>query len=122
MKRHAEASADQFGDASRGPQVGGEAVGRRLLGQPSADLQILLVREESRPSRRGLGDETGLAFGAAPGHPLGDRDGMDAEHLGHGGLRLPTQNILNGQASYRFQRGGGSFASHTTKYSEAQLT
>jgi hypothetical protein len=35
---------------------------------------------------------------------------------------LPVQDVLNGQASYRFQRGGRSFGSHTTKHSEAQLT
>jgi hypothetical protein len=88
MKRHAELVADQFGDASRGPQVGGEAVGRRLLGQPAPNLQVLFGGKKSRPSRRRLGDKTSLALGAASGHPLGDRDGVYAEYLGNGGLRL----------------------------------
>ncbi len=81
-------------------------MGRRLLGQPTPNLQVLFGGKKSRPPRRRLGDKTGLAFGAASGHPLGDRDGMDAEHLGNGGLRLAAQNILNGQSPYRFQRGG----------------
>lgn len=114
MERHAEVAADQFGDASRRPQVGGEAVGRRLLGQPAPNLQILLGREQPRPSRRRLGDKAGLAFGAAAGHPFGDRDGMDAERLGNSSLGLPIQDALNGQASYCFQRGGRPFGSHTT--------
>lgn len=88
MKRHAEPAADQFGDASRGPQVGGEAVSRRLLGQPAPNLEVLFGGKKSRPSRRRLGGETGLAFGPAAGCPLGDRDGVDAKDLGHGGLRL----------------------------------
>jgi hypothetical protein len=121
MKRHAETAADQFGDASRGPQVGGEVVGRRLLSQPAPNLQVLFGGKKSRPSRRRLGNKTGLAFGAASGHPLGDRNGMYAEHLGNGGLRLAAQHILNGQSSYRFQCSGSSFASHTTKHSKAQL-
>jgi hypothetical protein len=46
---------------------------------------------------------------------------MDAERLGHGGLRLPAQYLLNGQSSHCFQGGSASFASHTTQYSQTQL-
>lgn len=61
MERHAEVAADQFGDAARGPQVGAEAVGRWLLGQPLPNLPVLFGAEETGPSRRRLGDESGFS-------------------------------------------------------------
>jgi len=122
MERHTEAGADQLGDAACGPEVGGEAVGCCLLGQPEPDLLVLLGGQQPRPSGSRLGGQAGVALGTVPGHPLGDRDGMNTEGLGNGGLRLPVQDPLNGQAPNRFQRGCRSFASHAAEDRRLQLT
>lgn len=86
MKDNSESTPDQFGDAAGGPEVGREAVGGRLLGEPLADLLILFGSEEPGSARRGLGGQPRLAFGTVLGHPLGHGDAVDTQGDGHGGL------------------------------------
>ena len=112
MEGDAEFSADQIGDPAGRPKVGGEAVGGRLLGQPSANFRVLIFGEESGPARRGVGGQARFACGAVLGHPLGDGNGVHAQCNRHRGLRLAGHNELGRPASQRFQSGSRSFASH----------
>ncbi len=115
MEGDPEPTPDQFGDAASGPEVGGEAVGGRLLSQPLPDLSILFGSEKSRPSRRGFGGQGVIAFGSVFGHPLGYGDGVDAEERGDSGLRPPLDHHLDRSTPYGFQFGSRSFASHELK-------
>ena len=112
MERDAEFSADQIGDATGRPKVGGKAVGGRLLGQPLANLPVLVFGEIAWTTRRGLGGQARFACGAVLGHPLGDGNGVHAQCGRHRGLRLAGHNELDRPASLRFQSGSRSFASH----------
>ena len=107
-----ERPADQLGDAAGRPQVGAEAVGGGLLGQPAAEWAVLLRGEEAGESRGRLGGQPGVAGGAVLGHPLGDGDGMNAELNGHRGLRPPAEDQLNRSPPHGFQFGSRSVASH----------
>lgn len=122
MERDTELAANQFGDPAGRPEVGREAVGGRLLGEPTPDLSVLIRGQEPRTSRRRLGREPGVAVGAVPGHPLGHSDDVDAERLGHGHLRPAAEDSLHGSSACRFQRGSRSVASHGAQDSRRPKT
>jgi len=122
MKRHAEVAADQFGDATRGPKIGAETVGGWLLAQPLPNQPVLFGGEKAGASRGRLGDETRIAFGPVSGHPLGNRDSVNAEKLGYVRLRPAAQNLVDSYSSCRLQRGSRSFASHAADDNSLQPT
>jgi hypothetical protein len=112
MERNAEPAVDQLADAAGRPEVGGEAVCGRLLGQPPPDLLILCGGQEPGPAWRGPGGQPVVASGPVPGHPLGDGDAVDAQGGGDRGLRAPAEDQLDGPPPHGFQFGSRSFASH----------
>ena len=105
MVGHAEARADEVGDAAGGPEVGGEAVGGRPVGQPAEHLGLLLGCEEALAARMGLGGEGVGPGGAVGAHPLADGDGMDAEEIGDVLVHPTGQNLLDGEAAAGFHPG-----------------
>ena len=115
MEGDPEPTPDQFGDAASGPEVGGEAVGGRLLSQPLPDELILIGRQKSRPSRRRFGGQSWIAFGSVFGHPLGHGDGVNTQSDGDGGLSLSLKHHPNCSTPHGFQFGSRSFASHKLK-------
>jgi hypothetical protein len=112
MEGNPESAADQIGHAASRPEVGGEAVYGRLLGQPLANLLILFGSEKPRATWCSFGSQPCVALGSMFGHPLGHGDGMNAEGFGDGRLGMSSQNLLNGTPPYGFQFGSRSFASH----------
>ena len=111
----AELVPDEIGDAVGRPEVGTEAVGRRLLRQPRLDLTLLQVGEEPGSAGGRLESQAGVAPGTMAGHPFGECDGVDAEDFGHGDLGLTLENLPDGQTTTRFQRRSSSFASHAAQ-------
>lgn len=112
MEGNSEPTLDEFGHTSRGPEIGGTTLSGRFLGQPLANLLILLGGEETGSPRRGLGREARFAIDAMFGHPLGHGDGMHAQSSGHGRLCTSAENELHGSPTHGFQLGSRSFASH----------
>ena len=111
MVGHAEARADEVGDAAGGPEVGGEAVGGRPVGQPAEHLGLLLGCEEALAARMGLGGEGVGPGGAVGAHPLADGDGVDAQEVGDVLVHPAGQDLLDGEAAAGFHPGprGGFF-------------
>ena len=112
MERDPERVADPFGDAAGRPEVGREAVGGRLLGQPLSDLLILFGGQKPGSARRGFGGQPVAAGGSVSGHPLGHGDAVDAQRNGDCGLSPSIEYQLNGPPTHGFQFGSRSFASH----------
>ena len=60
MESDAEASADEVGDAAGGPEVGGEAVVGRLVGEPAEGFGLLPGAEEALAAVMGLAARTSV--------------------------------------------------------------
>ncbi len=118
MEGHSEAALNQFGHASSRPEVGGEAVCGRLLGQPLPDLLILFGGEKPGSAWRGLGCQSVVARSPVSGHPLGHRDAVDAQGDCDSGLRPSLENQLNRSPPQSFQFRSRSFASHSEDVTE----
>src|SRR5512135_582371 len=81
VEADAELLSDQLGEAWSGPQLGGEPMLRRILGQPaSADL-LLRRRELGRATRHRSWREPLGALLTEQGEPTPDRPGSDVEEL-----------------------------------------
>src|SRR5262245_37528332 len=110
-----EAAADQLGHPGRRPQVGAEAVGGGLLGQPAEDLGLLRRGQEGRPAGVWLGLQPFVASGAVGADPLVDGDRVDAQEGGHVGLRPALADTLDGQAPAGFLASGRLGVIHDAK-------
>lgn len=115
MERHVEVPPDQVDDPPGTPEIGAEAVLRRLLGQPRLHLLLLGGSQIAGPSRRGPGGQAQFSGDPVTGHPLGHRHGVDAQCDGDRGLGPSVEDHLNRPSPHGFQFGSRSFASHARR-------
>ena len=105
MEGDAEASADEVGEAAGGPEVGGEAVVGRLVGDPAEGFGLLRGGQEALAAGMGLGRK-GVGPGHAVGpHPSVDGDGVDAEEISDVFLGPTVEDFCDGEAAAGFHPG-----------------
>lgn len=107
-----EFPADHEGQPRPGPEIGGEPVLGRHVGQPSADDLLLGVGQLGRPARGRLGDQAVLAGLPVCRDPTPHRARSDAEELGDLFDRVPLQDALDGQEATMLQLCRTSLVSH----------
>src|SRR4051812_30369786 len=106
VEANAELLLDQLGQAWGGPQLGGEAVLRRVVGQPAADDLLLGGGQLRTPSRDRLRRQASGAVLAEGSHPTSDGAPIDANEVGHFPDRVSVFHALHGQASAKLQDSG----------------
>src|SRR5262249_56595325 len=83
VEADAELLLDQLGQPRGAPQLGGEAVLRRVVGQPAADDLLLSGGQLRRPSRDRVRRHARGSTPAAGGYPTSDGAPIDAEEVGY---------------------------------------
>jgi hypothetical protein len=111
MKHDSETAANQFGDSTSRPEVGGKAVLGWLLRQPISHQPILLGSEQTRPARRRFCFQARFAVSTMKRHPFGDSDARNSEGSSHGRLGFASQNCADCSHPESFQFASRSFAS-----------
>lgn len=109
-----ERLADELGDASGGPEIGAEPELGGGLGEPGADLGLLVRREEGFSSGRGRALQGVVAAGFVGADPESDGFGVNAEDLGDLFGRKSFGDALDGEvAPLRERRLGRGAWCHT---------
>lgn len=103
---------DHMGHAARRPQIGVEAVLRRLLGQPPENLLLLGGAQERRATGVRFAGEAFVTIGPVRPDPLVDRDRMDPEKGRDVGLTPTVDDPLHRLSAPSFHARCGSCFIH----------
>jgi hypothetical protein len=108
---------DELGEAPGGPQLGGEAVLGRVLGQPAPDDLLLGAGQLGRATGHGPCRQGVSAVAAESSEPAAHAAGIDAEEFGDLSRGVAVMDPLDGETTAVFQDLGGAGGSHARRLS-----